>query len=85
MLNDVAPLTPSESIIVNKLTGNGDVGIKVLFRLIRKRWPTPEEPNRKQQQIVGATISRANRKLRRKGLKIRPGVKRGAYRMTKIA
>jgi hypothetical protein len=84
MSNDVVHLTPSESVIVNKLTGNGDVGIKVLFRLIRKRWPNEEEPNRRQQQIVGATISRANRKIRKRGLKIRPGVKRGAYRMTKI-
>ena len=84
MLNDAAQLTPSEAVLVNKLNGNGDVKIKILFRLLRKRWPLPEEPNRKQQQYVGSVVSRTNRKLRKRGLKIRPGVKRGAYRMTKI-
>jgi hypothetical protein len=76
--------TNFESLIVNKLTGNGDVAISVLFRTLYKRWPTEAETNRKQQQYVVAVTSRANRKLRKRGLRIVPGVKRGTYRMTKV-
>ena len=81
MTDVTAKLSPSESKIVNKLTGNGDVAIKALFRALRGRWPTEEETNRRQQQVLGWTISRANRKLH--GAKIVPGVKRGTYRMIK--
>ena len=76
-----ARFTPFESLIVNKLSGKGDVAISALFRALYRRWPSPEEPNRKQQQYVVAVTSRANRKL--KGWKIVPGIKRGTYRMIK--
>lgn len=84
MSNKPAQLTTSETRIVNKLSRNGDVAISVLFRLLRGRWPLPEESGRRQQQFVGATTSRANRKLKLKGYRITPGVKRGTYRMTRI-
>jgi hypothetical protein len=79
-------LSASETEIVNKLTGNGDVAISVLFRIRRKRWPHEHEDNRKQQQVVGAATSLINRKFRDKGrkLKIVPGEKRGTYRLTRL-
>ena len=76
--------SPMESRLVNKLMERGDIAISVLFRAIKKRWPVEEETNRIQQQHVGAVISRVNRKLRIKKLKIVPGESRTSYRIVKI-
>ena len=81
MSNSSADLSPSESKIVNKLADDGEVAIKALFRALRGRWPTEDEPHRRQQQIVGSIISRTNRKLKK--TKIVPGIRRGTYRMIK--
>lgn len=80
-------LSVSENKIVNKLTADGEVAISVLFRLRRGRWPTGDESNRKQQQVVGAATSRINQKWRTQGRKskIAPGVKRGTYRIVRIS
>jgi hypothetical protein len=82
--NGFPHLSDLQTRVTNKLHGAGDVKINVLFRLIKRRWPEPHESNRHQQQVIGATITRTNRKLRERGLRIAPGERRGTYRLTKI-
>jgi len=78
-------LSDREARLVNKLSGHGDVAIKILFRVTRGRWPDPEaEPRRIQQQYIGVNISRANLKLKKESQRIVPGIKRGTYRLIKI-
>ena len=77
-------LTTSETRIVNKLSGGKDVPITVLFRLLRGRWPRADESNRRQQQSIGPTISRANKKLVKEDQVIVVGERRGTYRLIKI-
>ena len=77
-------LSDLQTRVINKLRANGDVKINVLFRLLKKRWPEPHESQRIQQQKIGMTITRTNRKLRERGLRITPGERRGTYRLTKI-
>lgn len=60
-LPQVAPaLSAFENKLVNKLVGNGDIKISVIFRMRYDRWPLSHEHNRYQQQIVGSAISRLN-------------------------
>ncbi len=81
----VTELTSSEARLVNKLSGHGDVAIKILFRVMKGRWPdATTEPNRIQQQAIGACISRANIKLKKEQQRIVPGIRRGTYRLIKI-
>ena len=77
-------LSDLQTKLFNKLHGNGDVKINVLFRLLKKRWPEPHESHRIQQQKISMPITRTNRKLRERGLRITPGERRGTYRLTKI-
>ncbi len=77
-------LSDMQARLFNKLNGEGEVKISVLFRLIKKRWPEPHEIRRIQQQAIGMAIWRANRKLEDHGLRIAPGEKRGTYRLIKI-
>jgi hypothetical protein len=77
-------LSDLQARVINKLRESGDVKISILFRLIKKRWPEPHESRRVQQQKIGATITRTNRKLEERSLKIVPGERRGTYRLIKI-
>lgn len=77
-------LSAFENKLVNKLIGNGDIKISVIFRMRYDRWPLSHEHNRYQQQIVGSAISRLNRKLTISGQRIVPGARRRTYRLIPI-
>lgn len=77
-------LSATEIKLINKLASNGDVRISVLFRTKLGRWPRRDEHNRYQQQVVGAVVSRVNRKIADTGRKIVPGEKRQTYRIIRI-
>ena len=77
-------LSDLQTRLFNKLNGAGDVKIYALFHHLRRRRPLPHETTRLQQQAIGTTISRTNRKLEPYGLKIVPGGARNSYCLTKL-
>ena len=82
MTRDVQDLlSPAQARVYNLLYRHGDVKITTLFRALKHRPPEPRETNRIQQQFISVYITRANRRLAERGLKIAPGGARGTYRL----
>jgi len=88
MLNKVLPLSENEQQLVNKLIEDGEARIADLFLIRRpcRASGVVVENHRRQQQILGAAISRINQKWRAQGLrqKIAPGQARGTYAIKQL-
>lgn len=56
-----------------------DVSVRRCFRALYERWPEDAMRPRTQQQRVGSSVARINRKIR--GARIVPGVARRTYRL----
>lgn len=74
-------LPPAQARLFNKLRETGDVEILALFRALKHREPAAHETRRIQQQQIGVYITRVNRRLAARGLRIAPGERRGTYRL----
>lgn len=73
-------LPPAQRALFHLLKVRKDVPIARLYRMNHIDRPEP----RKQQQIIGSTISKLNKKLREHRLVIKPGEKRGTYRLRSL-
>jgi hypothetical protein len=74
-----------EANLFFKLYRKGDIPIRVLYRVVAKRWPLPSLTTRDQQMYIGPHMSRLNAKLNPQGLRVIPGEARATYRITKNA
>ena len=84
MIDSPHTLSDLQTRLFNLLGDAGDVKIAALFYALKRRKPMPHETNRLQQQMIGTTISRTNRKLEAYGLRIAPGEHRNTYRLIQI-
>lgn len=73
-------LTPHEASVFFPLQYEQNIAIARLFRRIR----IDAQPPKRQQQAVGAVISRINKKLAAHGYVIRPGEKRRTYKLYRL-
>lgn len=73
-------LSPAQSAILYMVNSGKDVPISRIYYKLH----TIKREHREQQQLIGATISRLNKRLAEHGYKIKPGDKRRTYRLRKI-
>jgi hypothetical protein len=73
-------LPPAQGAILYLVASGKDVPISKLYYKLH----TIKRAHREQQQLIGATISRLNKRLAAHGHKITPGDKRRTYRLRKI-
>jgi hypothetical protein len=73
-------LSPTQAAILYLLKNEADVAISKIYYKLH----TTKREHREQQQLIGATISRLNRRLTEHGYRIKPGDKRKTYRLRKI-
>lgn len=64
---------------------NHDVPIRSIYHAMFQVWPEDHISTRRQQQLVGAYITRLNRKLKHQRLKVGLGVARRSYRLIPIS
>jgi hypothetical protein len=73
-------LSPAQSAILYLVSSGKDVAISKIYYKLH----TIKREHREQQQLIGATISRLNKRLVALGYRIAPGEKRKTYRLRKI-
>jgi hypothetical protein len=73
-------LSPTQAAILYLLKNEADVAISKIYYKLH----TIKREHREQQQLIGATISRLNKRLVAHGYRIAPGEKRKTYRLRKI-
>lgn len=73
-------LPPAQGAILYMVNCGKDVPISKLYYKLH----TIKREHREQQQLIGATISRLNKRLAEHGYKIKPGTQRRTYRLYKI-
>jgi hypothetical protein len=66
--------------IFDTLKGRGDVPVHELCQAIDKKSTAFSY----DQQFLGSYINRLNRRLKKRGMKVKPGALKGTYRLTVV-
>jgi hypothetical protein len=76
-------LSDTQKRIFSTLSASRDVPISIIFRAALRRWPNGST-QKEQQQAIGPYLTRLRRKIEPYNWTIKPGVRRGTYRLTKL-